>query len=415
MRLSIATEAEKLDYLKSNTVLFAQQICRVFNDMAQLDFTVQIPSLASDHPDYTGALVIFSPIFGTITGQFTVAMEPAASHKLAEVCAAANERYVSGILSPTFRDFLKEALNTAVGHSLNELEACVGALNHLSPTIISGEVEFPDVRTAHIQISGPIGSMICACSLNMTNLRIAEKLEKAQNKLMRVHELQNSMLIQPADEPAARFCVYYKTIDEAGGDFYDIIKISDEEFAYFVADVAGHDIGVGFLTASVRALLKQNCTSHFTPSESMRTINNVLCDLLTPSEYVTACYAVLNRRTGTLSAVTMGHPPILFVPRSGDPKLLDTGGFILGSSRNENYPVTEIKVAAGDRVVLYTDGLVEGVLGSMWTDAAPRLLEFAPIVQDSSLESIATSLYAEIFSNGAKGPKDDIVICGIEV
>ncbi len=352
---------EKESYLLSTTVYFAQRICRVMHDMAQLEFSPLMDSLKPAPFATPYRVVIFSTFFGKITGQFVFSMDRAAAAVLGVAPHLGRDnREDTATLSS---EFLKEVLNTASGQSLMELENVLGNLTLLPPSVVYGEIEFPEFMCAGIEVKGDFGAFMCHCCLNLADLQIGKELEEARRKLTLVHESQNAMLVQPEDIPIARFSVFYSALDEAGGDFYDVFKFDDNLCGYFVADIAGHDIGVGFLTASVRALLRQNCTVHFSPETSVGTINNVLCDILSPYEYVTGCYAVLDRRTGTLTVLNMGHPPLLLIPRTGEARLIQSDGDVLGMFRNTTYSAVQLKVSTGDRFVLYTDGLVEGSLG----------------------------------------------------
>ena len=95
------------------------------------------------------------------------------------------------------------------------------------------------------------------------------------------------------------------------GDFYDILSISDRITAYFVADFSGHDIQISYMTASVKALLAQNCTPVYSPAESMKMINDVLVEIMPDGKYLTACYMHLNRATHKLTIINAGHPPVV--------------------------------------------------------------------------------------------------------
>jgi sigma-B regulation protein RsbU (phosphoserine phosphatase) len=161
----------------------------------------------------------------------------------------------------------------------------------------------------------------------LARVRIHLKLSIATNsliqdqagKLRQVTEAQAAMLPQPDDFPAACFGVYYKALEEAGGDFYDILNISDNITGYFVADSSGHDIETSYMTASVKALLAQNCTPVYSPSESMKMINDVLVEILPSGKYLTACYMHINRSTMKATIINAGHPPVVCLPLDGDP------------------------------------------------------------------------------------------------
>ena len=77
------------------------------------------------------------------------------------------------------------------------------------------------------------------------NLSRVQALQAQTEKLQQLHEAQQAILVTPADMPHAKFGVSYSPLHEAGGDFYDVLTISDDIFGYFVADISGHDLKAG--------------------------------------------------------------------------------------------------------------------------------------------------------------------------
>jgi serine phosphatase RsbU (regulator of sigma subunit) len=408
--------ADKNDsvYLYSNALLFATKVCQSIQDMVDKGFAVHAESLKIRPFSTDFRTLAFISFVGKITGHYVIAIDETTAFKLTDCYAPDLPADEKKEHRHTSSGALKEILNVAVGHAIIELEKLFGTLVYFPPTIVYGEVEFPAIVSADLEIAGEDGVIQCACCLNLSNLKIGRKLEEAQKKLMRVSETQNSMLLQPEELPNARFCVVYKSLDEAGGDLYDVFKISDDVYAYFIGDVAGHDIGTGFITASIRALLRQNCTEEYSPLESMRIVNNVLCDLFPSFEYVTACYVVLYRKRGFLSVINMGHPPMLFLPAQGEPELISSEGDVLGAFKEGTFQSIERNTSPGDRIVIYTDGLVEGKGKLMWAQEAGSLLTIAPRLRNIPLKTVADALYHLMYHDNSQ-PTDDVVIMGIEV
>jgi sigma-B regulation protein RsbU (phosphoserine phosphatase) len=248
----------------------------------------------------------------------------------------------------------------------------------------------------------------------MALLKIGVKLEEAQRKLNRIHETHSAMMVQPLLLPGARFSVVYKSLNEAGGDIYDVIRISEDLYGYFVGDVSGHDIGTSFITASIKALLRQNCSSIQTPLESMQAINKVLFDLLGDSKYITAAYVVLDRTEQTVTLINMGHPPVLFIPLQGPPYLLEAHGDVLGAFKDAIFEMQIISVSPGDRMIIYTDGLIENDKCGIWSKGLEGLLDYCTNLNTVPLPDLAHTLYNKIYS-GSERPRDDVVVMGIEV
>lgn len=201
-----------------------------------------------------------------------------------------------------------------------------------------------------------------------------QSLASAQaDTLKQINNAQNSLLKKPEDYPQANFSVYYCSLHAAGGDIYDIIEITPTKFAYFVGDFAGHQISTGFLTSSVKALLQQNCNDMLSPAETMRIVNSVLCELMKPGQYLTACYAVLDTESYELTVVNMGHPPMFLKQNIGEKVVeIGRGGDVLGVFEDAFYQEDTFSLVPGDRLLLYTDGLIEGK--AVWS-ASTRTLK----------------------------------------
>lgn len=224
--------------------------------------------------------------------------------------------------------------------------------------------------------------------------------------LKQINQAQNSLLKKPDEFPDATFGVLYESLHAAGGDIYDIIEISDGVYGYFVGDFAGHQISTGFLTSSVKALLQQNCVSFNSPSESMRIVNSVLCELMQVGQYLTACYAVIDRHKNTLTVVNMGHPPLLFIPLHGNVREIGRGGDILGAFPDPIYREHTVDIYPGDRIFMYTDGLIEGK--EVWSAATQFLAEAVGESRDLKREELISSVYEK--TRGPRGVVDDDVM-----
>jgi sigma-B regulation protein RsbU (phosphoserine phosphatase) len=257
----------------------------------------------------------------------------------------------------------------------------------------------------------------------LARVRIHLKLSIATNsliagqaaKLRQLTEAQVSMLPTPADNPGARFSVYYKALEEAGGDFYDILNISENIKGYFVADFSGHDIKTSYLTASVKALLAQNCTPVYSPMESMKMINDVLVEIMPSGKYLTACYMHINRTTRKLTIINAGHPPVVCLPVNGEPFLIKTEGDILGMFKDAHFGSQTLTVSPRDRFFIYSDGLVESAENKItWVNGADSLLPVYREIAGLPYEKAPEALIDHLF--GEEGlPEDDIVVLCVEV
>ncbi|MHC1790753.1 MAG: PP2C family protein-serine/threonine phosphatase [Solidesulfovibrio sp.] len=235
-------------------------------------------------------------------------------------------------------------------------------------------------------------------------------------KLAQIRDAQQAILVAPEDLPEANFAVRYVPALEAGGDFYDVFPWSDAVMVYFVADISGHDLGASFVTASLKALVRQNANPLYSPVETLKNMNSVLTTLLRDGKHLTASLLFLNRPRNRLTVVNAGHPAPILVTGRGEVEQLAVDGDVLGVFEAVQCGQIERPVAPGDRIFLYTDGLIErfGQAARGRSQGLDRLLAACRETVRLSLDD-AVAAIAKATLDGADRPQDDVVLIGIEV
>ena len=250
------------------------------------------------------------------------------------------------------------------------------------------------------------------------HLRIRENNRAiARENQARIEELrhaQQAIFVRPEDCPEARFAVYYKPLEGTGGDFYDVIAVDPDVFVYFVADVSGHGVSAAFLTSAIKALLRQYTGPLFPPEDTMRGIDTVMRQMLGQEQYLTACYAQLNRRTGRLTVVSAGHPPLILIDAEGRAQTLEMDSDPLGMFSALVLQRKDVRVSPGERFFLYTDGLIECTLGGRRRDGIGRLAHSCISHRGYALNEAVSSIACDIQS-GTESINDDLLLLGVEV
>lgn len=240
-------------------------------------------------------------------------------------------------------------------------------------------------------------------------------IENQAHKLQQIAETQTNFLLQPESLPDAKFSIFYKPLHEAGGDFYDVIQISKKITCYVVADISGHDIGSSFMTSALKALLKQNVSLIYTPMETMHLLNSIMHEIMPPGKFITACIATLNRETGMMQICNAAHPPLVHIPKEGEPKLISCNGDALGVFKDVSFEMRTIAVAPRDNFIIYTDGLIErATRQKVWSSELWRLLEVAKKVGDVGFSELA-STFKDCVTDVNAEDDDDIVVMAVEV
>ena len=144
---------------------------------------------------------------------------------------------------------------------------------------------------------------------------------------------------------------------ELGGDYVDQFDLGGGRVALVVADVAGKGIAASLLAATLQGALAAEMANGRPLGEVVARVNRVHCRLAPVGKFVTLA-VVLLEPDGTLTLVNAGHCPVLHVSRSGT-QALTTGGMALGLDADHQYDAVTLRMAAGDALVLYTDGVIE--------------------------------------------------------
>lgn len=249
------------------------------------------------------------------------------------------------------------------------------------------------------------------------HLRIREAnrilLQQTRARLQQLREAQAGMLIRPADFPGGSFAVFYRPLEEASGDFYDVTPVGPDTVGYFVADVSGHGVSAAFFTSAIKALLRQHSSPLFSTEDAMRGIDSAMRHVLGAEQFVTACYARLNHRTGRLSIVSAGHPPAIVTRASGRAEAVEMESEPLGVFHSVVLQHKALRLRAGDRVFLYTDGLIEMTAGRRNREGVQRLLESTIRHCGVPLDEATSSIAADIWP-GEVSAKDDLLLLGVE-
>ena len=194
---------------------------------------------------------------------------------------------------------------------------------------------------------------------------ITQALERAMlydAKQQVAHGLQEALLPHslpslPGIETASRYLPATQGM-EIGGDFYDLVPTQGHAAAV-IGDVQGHNVTAAGLMGQIRTAVRAYTTVGQPPEDVMRSTNRLLIDL--GSDLFASClYLRLDPERGRAVMARAGHPPPLLRRPDGRVRVLDlAGGPLLGIDAAATYPTTEVLLAPGSVLVLYTDGLIE--------------------------------------------------------
>ena len=182
-----------------------------------------------------------------------------------------------------------------------------------------------------------------------------------------VGDLQREMLPSgPPEIPGYELQMHYSTSTHAGGDYYDFFQLSDGRIGVLLSDASGHGAQAAVLMAMVRVLMHSTAEAPAPPDRVLARINHQISQTVPPGRFATACYAVLEPSSGRIDFSLAGHPPPLLL-RDLDGALEELpmlGGPPLGLFPQSRFEAGTTTIRPGDTLILYTDGLTEGMSAS---------------------------------------------------
>src|SRR5262245_3818979 len=172
---------------------------------------------------------------------------------------------------------------------------------------------------------------------------------------------QRRLLPQAAPEfPGYELCLAYRPTRAATGDYHDFFPRPDGRLAVFVGDGSGHGPVASMLMATMRTLLHTHARLHRDPGATLTGVARLFHALTTADQFMTGVYLLLGD-DGRVSWASAGHdPPQRISPRSGvAPVDLEPVGLPLGVSAVPGHDTVRWRLAKGERLLLFTDGLVD--------------------------------------------------------
>lgn len=187
-------------------------------------------------------------------------------------------------------------------------------------------------------------------------------LEKEQLELqIRIaREVQLGLLPQAAPEiPGYAVAGLCLPSLQLGGDYFDYLPFAGGRVGFAIADVAGKGVPAALIMATFRALLRAQADAEARLAETAAGVSRLLRGSAATRAFVTCSYAVLDPETGGLAYTNCGHPPPLHLHADGRSEELANCGPVLGVFPDATFEERRTELAPGDRLLFYTDGLVE--------------------------------------------------------
>jgi len=267
--------------------------------------------------------------------------------------------------------------------------------------------------------------------LEQTNARLAKVNGRMSHDLKAAARIQETFLPRALPPVAGTaFAWIYRPCAELGGDGLNVIPLGGGKIGLYILDVSGHGVAAALLSVTLSRFLSHPSEPSSvlgrggaarekleiaSPAKVADRLNRFFPFDSSTEQFATMIYGVLNSVTGEFRYASAGHPGPVHLPAGAPPVVLPTEGSPIGLARKP-YAERSVRLAAGDRLYLYSDGLSEAMNPAGEGFGDRQMLEAISRVRSRPLREGVTTLVAEIERwCGAAGAQDDVSILAVEI
>jgi sigma-B regulation protein RsbU (phosphoserine phosphatase) len=239
-------------------------------------------------------------------------------------------------------------------------------------------------------------------SLEQAQAQLQAELDVA--RALQIAILPASFPVRPGCDGAARMI----PATTMGGDFYDFIELPDGRIGLVMADVAGKGVPAAFFMAVARTNLRDLAPRYTEPGACLAQTNEVLCTQNPMDLFVTVFYCLFDPTTGMLTYANGGHNPPYVRRADGTIEPMSGSiGLVLGVMPGVAYPDHSIQLQAGDRLVLYTDGVTEAFNPANEAYGPERLIAELKAHGDGPAAALVERICRSVTSFAGAAPQSD--------
>lgn len=236
--------------------------------------------------------------------------------------------------------------------------------------------------------------------------------QRLQGQLEVARQVQLDLL--PASDPHLNgfdISAYNFPTEEVSGDYYDWVRIYEDQIGFVLADVSGKGVPAALLMAFLRASLRAAFHIGYAPHISMAKVNNLLWESTETHQFVTAFYGTLDATSRNLAFTNAGHNPPLLMDADGTVRFIEKGGLPLGMFLDTRYHEYYLTLEPGQVLVLYTDGLTEASDSKGEEYGLDRLSEKVRSGREMTARDLIESIRLDVmdFTEGL-GSNDDVTL-----
>jgi serine phosphatase RsbU (regulator of sigma subunit) len=246
--------------------------------------------------------------------------------------------------------------------------------------------------------------------------------ERLEEDLRVARNIQMSLLPQEYVEvEGLKIAAVCLPANEMGGDYYDLLPLSNHRLGVLIADVSGKGTSAALYMAELKGLILSLSRNHDSPKALLGELNEILSPNLDRRSFVTMTYAIIDSQKRTLRVARAGHNPLIhFDGRTEQTRLLSPPGLALGFDSGDTFrsviQEVELPLVHGDTFLFFTDGISEAMNGSSELFGEGRLADILKEANTLSSDDLKERILHEVrvFAAG-ESPHDDMTLVIVKV
>jgi sigma-B regulation protein RsbU (phosphoserine phosphatase) len=234
-------------------------------------------------------------------------------------------------------------------------------------------------------------------------------------------ELEDARLIQRGllptsvpQVPGTEIAVAWQPASGVGGDCFDTLAFGNA-LGISIADIAGKGLPAALLMSNLQAAVRAFAQESAPPSSICSSVNRLLCRNMASGRFATFVYARIDPGARRIAYSNAGHNPPILIHADGRVAQLSQGGMVLGIFPDNAYEQAELPIAAGDRLVFYTDGITEARSSAGEEYGEERLIDAALGLRTFSPEAMKDALLAGVNAFTAGRFDDDATLIVVAI
>jgi len=255
-------------------------------------------------------------------------------------------------------------------------------------------------------------------SFNTMSAELKKNRDMMQLELNIARKIQASILPQTLKAGRMLAHIHYNPLQVVSGDYYDFLELSDGSIAIFIGDASGHGVPAAFITVMAKVYFTSLVEKIEAPADLLAKMNERMASYFSGAGlYLTAFYLRMYP-DGRCVYCNALHPDPIILRKDGTTELLKATGFYVGMLKKvfKKYENAEINLVAGDRLVLYTDGLTEAMDVQNTIFSSERFLKLTEDNRSADAPIIIGNVLQEVAAHqGAAKRQDDETLILIEI